>query len=225
MKSLFRFVFLLVLVSPSFNLFAQMETPLETALQTALSKKTDFVQKETLLKRVSVRVKARVDALIKQVKTSDALVHFVDTLNSTRLPFPAPNTADVPALDTDIRSGKITLQARANTPTPIFYTGGLHNIFGGSTGTGLLLDEYNQIDPLETIALSGTTFQIVGVSMDSGSVIYQVTTPDYAYPTDKGYFIDARFVDVVWMPLTALPERAKHMPSREAILSNLRSSL
>lgn len=225
MKIFTQFLFLFLLIIPTFHLSAQTSSFLEASLDSALNKKTELVQKEAFVKLVSARVQAKVEALLKQGKTSDLLTHFADTLSRTSVPFALPNGANVTALDADIRAGKVTLQARASGPTPIFYTGSLHEIFGGATGTGLMLDDYNQIDPLETVALSGTTFQIVGAMFDHGNVIYQVTTPDYAYPTDTGYFIDARFVDVVWMPLATLVSREKHMPSKEVILSNLRSSL
>ncbi len=221
----FKFLFLLFLMTPVFNLSAQTSSSLSVDLDSALSKKTDIVQKEAFIKLVSVRVQTKVDALLKRGKISEKLTQFTDILNNISMPFSLPREADITSLDTDIRAGRITLQARANGPTPVFYTGSLHDIFGGSTGTGLLLDEYNQIDPLETIALSGTTFQIVGMSLDHGNVIYQVTIPDYPYGSEKGYFIDARFVDIVWSPLATLALREKHLPAKETILANLRNSL
>lgn len=225
MKSLSRFLFLLFLILPTFNLSAQTYSSLEASFNAVLNKKTELIQKEAFVKLVSARVQAKIKALLEQGKSSDDLTSLVDIVNKTSLLFPLPKEADVADLDANLRTGKVTLQARVNGPTPIFYTGSLHDIFGGATGTGLMLDDYNQIDPLEAVALSGTTFQIMGVMLDHGNVIYQVTTPDYAYPTDTGYFIDARFMDVVWMPLGTLVQREKHMPSKETILSNLRNSL
>lgn len=152
-------------------------------------------------------------------------MYFSDDVTDINIPFPIPKAEEIADLDANLRAGKVTLQARANGPTPIFYTGGLRNIFGGTTGTELLLDEYHQVDPLETVALSGATFHIVGVSLDHEHVIYQVTTPDYPYATEKGYYIDARFVDAFWMPLAVLPHRERQLPAKETILANLRSFL
>lgn len=225
MKLLSGFAFLILLMIPTYNLFAQMNSPLDTAFQSALDKKMTLVQKEAFVKLVSARVQSKVDVLLKRGKTSEILTRFADILSETSVSFPLPRETDIVSLDTNIRAGNITLQARANGPTPIFYTGGFRNIFGGATGTELLLDEYHQVDPLETVALSGATFHIVGVSVDHEHVIYQVTTPDYPYTTEKGYYIDARFVDVFWMPIATLALREKYLPTKEIILANLRNSL
>lgn len=226
MKWLFGFIFLALLMTPTYNLFAQMNSSLNTAFQSALDKKPTLAQKEVLVKLVSERVQKKINSLLEQGKWEllERFMHFSDDVAGINTPFPIPKADEVTSLDADIRAGNITLQARANGPTPIFYTGGLSNIFGGATGTGLLLDEYHQVDPLETVALSGATFHIVGVSLDHEHIIYQVTTPDYPYATEKGYYIDARFVDVFWMPLAILPHRERQLPSQETILANLRNS-
>lgn len=160
MKS-FKYLLFSILIIPTLNLSAQMNTSLETAFQSVLSKKTELVQKEALVKLVSARVQKKFEILMAANKPTGPLAHFAATLHNTSTPFSLPKESEIPSLDANIRSGKLTLQARANGPTPVFYTGSLHEIFGGSSGTGLMLDEYNQIDPVEMVALSGATFQIV----------------------------------------------------------------
>jgi hypothetical protein len=115
----------------------------------------------------------------------DNFIRFAEEITNVNAPFQPSATMDIASLDASIRSGEITLQARANAPTPIFYTEGICNIFGGATGTDLFLNEENHIHPLEMIALPGTTFHIVGAHLDNGNIIYQVTTPDYPYETEK----------------------------------------
>lgn len=171
--------------------------------------KPDFVQREVLAKELSSRIQERADALLKQGEKIEVFSRFMDSVSGISEPFPIPKPEEITALNTHIQAGEITLQARVNGPTPVFYTGNLRNIFGGATGTELLLDENHQVDPLETVALSGATFHIIGVSLDHEHVIYQVTTPDYPYATEKGYYIDARFVDAFWMPLAVLPHRER----------------
>lgn len=225
MNIFLRLSLLSVLILSTFQTFAQTDSFLNSIFQSALSKRTELVQQEAFVKAVSLRVQIKIDTLLKQGKTSKYLVELSDSIEHTQVIFPLPKAEDVISLNANILSRKVTLQARANTATPIFYTGGLSHIFGGESGTGLLLDEYNQIDPLETIVLSGAVFRIVGVSLDKGNIIYQVTTPDYPYTTEAGHFIDARFVDTFWMPLTNLESIKRTMPSQETILSKLRDSL
>ena len=187
--------------------------------------KPSFVQREALAKQISFRIQRRTDILLEQGEKVDILSRFMNSVSGIYEPFPIPDETEVIPLDAHIRAGEITLQARATGPTPIFYTGHLRDMFGGSSGTELMLDERNHLDPLETVALPGATFQIIGASLDHGNVVYQVITPDYPYSTEKGYFIDARFVETFWMPLTILTPREKQLPSEETILENLRNSL
>jgi len=193
----------------------------DARMEQELGKRPDFTDKEILVRKISDKIRT-----LLETGDSHPVVELIrEDLKTIQQTFSLSKVGNIDQLNQDIRNGKLTLQARAHGPTPLFYTGGLYNIFGGESGTGLLLDEYNQIDPLETIVLSGATFQIIGVSLDYGNIIYQVATPDYPYPTETGYFIDARFVDTFWMPLGVLTSEIKHMPSQEVILTNLRNSL
>lgn len=223
-KSLLSRLLLLLLIMPTFNLSAESSSPLEARLQTELAKRPDLAEKESFVKTLSARVQKRVDTLISQGKSSAEFARFATVLSNTREPVSISSGA-IDDMNTKIRAGKISLQARAIGPTPVLYTGSFSEVFGGVSGTGLLLDEYHQIDPVEFVALSGTVFHIVGVLSDNEQLIYQVTSSEYPYETDRGYYIDARFVDTYWVPLGELGAREKSLPSREAILEHLHSSL
>ncbi len=221
MKYISRSIIALILLISASSIFAESSHSITARLQAVLEKQQWFEQKEALINKIE----SKLQAFEKQGKKSPLVSEIRSVLREIQLPFALPKVSEVNGLNTAIQSRKITLQARAHTATPVFYTGSLSSIFGGKTGTGLLLDEYNQIDPLETIALSGTTFHIVGVSLDKGNIIYRVTSPDYPYPTEKGYYIDARFVDTFWMPVGTLVPREKKMPEKETILKRLRDSV
>src|SRR5512135_948528 len=74
-------------------------------------------------------------------------------------------------------------------PTPVFNTPDLVGIFGGRDGMTLRLDPCGQLRELEFIALPGSVFRIESAIAGKHSLIYRVTTDEYPYPTDKGYFI------------------------------------
>ena len=87
--------------------------------------------------------------------------------------------------------------AIATLPTPVLHTSDFRGIFGGEDGETLRLDEDKQIEELEFIAFPKTVFKIEKVIEGNEKKIYKVTTKDYPYPTDEGYFIDSRFVKTV----------------------------
>ncbi len=103
-------------------------------------------------------------------------------------------------------------------PTPVFHTADFGGIFGGRSGTTLRLDQCGQIRELEFIAFPGSVFRIQSTIRGKLTVVYRVSTDEYPYPTDKGYFIDARFVKTAEI---MLPPRERRLPSRSAVLDNL----
>jgi len=109
----------------------------------------------------------------------------------------------------------IPAYALAILPAPVFHTPDITAIFGGKT---LRLDSCGQIRELEFIAYPGTVFRVEASTVRNGSVIYRVSTDEYPYPTDKGYFIDSRFVKTVVRKPAA---RLRRLPPRETVLENL----
>lgn len=116
-------------------------------------------------------------------------------------------------------SEKNNLFATTQLPTPVLYTSDFKNVFGGQDGSTLKLDEYGEIDELEFIALPGTVFDIIDtIHIDPKITIYQVTTPEYPYETEKGYYIDSRFVKT---SEEKPPQRKIDLPPTDQIISNL----
>lgn len=108
----------------------------------------------------------------------------------------------------------------ANYYTPIFYTYNIRNIFGGNNGKTLKLDDYNQIDEVESIAFSWAIFEIYGEIKDWENTVYKIYTRDYDYLTKTGYYIDSRFVKIV----DAKPENTdKTLPSAQTILERVKT--
>ena len=93
-------------------------------------------------------------------------------------------------------------------PTPVFNTADFRTIFGGRDGTTLQLNPCGQIRELEFIAYPGSVFRIESVIKGKSSEIYRVSTGEYPYPTEKGYFIDGRFLKTTDKePPTRVPRR------------------
>ena len=113
------------------------------------------------------------------------------------------------------QSGKYAI---AILPTPVLCTPDFPGVFGGKDGSTLGVDEQNQIKELESICFPGTVFKIEGIIEKKGRRIYKVTTSEYPYSTNKGYFIDGRFVKIVKIKP---PERHKKLPSKLTIIRNL----
>lgn len=111
--------------------------------------------------------------------------------------------------------------AIAEIPTPVLNTPNFSFVFGGKDGKTLHLDDCGQIRELEFIAFPKTVFKIEEIIENGKLVIYKITTKDYPYPTEKGYFIDSRFVKTV---AKEPPERPKQCPAKEIILRNLISA-
>ncbi len=111
-------------------------------------------------------------------------------------------------------------------PTPVLYTPDFDGVFGGQDGITLKLDDYEEIDELEFVALEGTVFEIKRRAITSSlpesdpghKTIYRVESADYPYPTEKGYYIDSRFVELTNEKPAGRP---KALPPKEEILATL----
>jgi hypothetical protein len=108
--------------------------------------------------------------------------------------------------------------AVAVLPTPVLNTPDFTGVFGGPDGTTLRTDSCGQFRALEFVALPDTPFRIEAVIRRGSSVVYRVTTDDYPYPTDTGYFIDNRFVATTDDPP---PTRPRILPPSATIIANL----
>lgn len=111
-----------------------------------------------------------------------------------------------------------SLYAVAVIPTPVLNTPDFAAVFGGRDGATIRLDGCGQIRETEFVALPGTVFRIEETFNRGGPVIYRVTTDDYPYPTNKGYFIDSRFVRTSADPL---PPRPRSIPPRDKVIDSL----
>lgn len=196
-------------------------------LHSIVARSEDPVANEAEVKRIHEGLNAKIrDNSNKTDSVSKRVVRqskdWKSAVEKIREPF-SFSGADLTRLDAAIKDGKLTLSAVALKATPVLYRPDFSAIFGTETGTGLLLDEYDQIDPLEFVALPGTAFRITGISSDKGNAILRVETDDYPYPTEKGYYVDARFVKTYWTPVGKLEKRKAVMPSREVVIERLRS--
>jgi hypothetical protein len=114
-----------------------------------------------------------------------------------------------------------TLYAVAELPAPVLNTPDFSFVFGNKEGATLHLDDFGLIREVEFIALPKTVFEIEETIKKGGNIIYKVTTADYPYPAQKGYFIDSRFVKTIeYKP----PNRLKRLPKKKAIINKLLSS-
>ncbi|MBE0478690.1 peptidoglycan endopeptidase [Candidatus Aerophobetes bacterium] len=111
--------------------------------------------------------------------------------------------------------------AVALLPTPVLNTPHFADVFGGSDGKTLRMDKENKILELEFISFPQTVFNIEEVIKKGTKVIYKITTDDYPYSSQKGYFVDARFVKVL---TERPPNRLRQMPPQERIIFNLLSA-
>lgn len=99
--------------------------------------------------------------------------------------------------------------ALALGPTPVLNTPDFEAYFGG----GRRLDHCNGVRPVEFVALPGTRFRIEGEERRHGHAVYRVTTRDYPYRSDSGYYVDARFVKLV----EGGTDRISRLPARDEI--------
>jgi len=113
------------------------------------------------------------------------------------------------------------LYAIAELPTPVLNTPDFSFVFGHKDGKTLHLDDSGLIREVEFIALPKTVFKIENSIKRGTHTIYKITTEDYPYPPQKGYFIDSRFVKTVdYKP----PNRLKGLSTKKAIINILLSS-
>jgi len=120
----------------------------------------------------------------------------------------------VDGLNSGLTAKNLVKYAIATLPTPVLHTADFRGIFGGEDGETLRLDEDKQIKELEFIAFPKTVFKVEEIIEGNGKKIYKITTKDYPYPTDEGYFIDSRFVKTVEIKP---PERPKELPSSKLL--------
>lgn len=122
-----------------------------------------------------------------------------------------------------IASGSIQLYGKARTYTPVFYKEDFSRYFGGGTSGTLILDEWNEIDPVETIVPPTSIFQIQKIIQTRANTVLQVTTKEYPYDGDPHY-IDTRFVQV-FESLNQPEERNIHLPRSFTIIKRLREQV
>jgi hypothetical protein len=116
---------------------------------------------------------------------------------------------------TFVTAQALPAHAVAIFPTPVFHSPDITTIFGGNT---LPLDKCGQLRELEFIAYPGTVFRVEAAVIRGDVTIYRVSSDEYPYPTDKGYFIDSRFVTTVEPKPAA---RLRRLPPRQTVLDNL----
>ena len=115
----------------------------------------------------------------------------------------------------------VNVYAVAEIPTPVLNISDFDFVFGYKDGKNLHFDDSGLIREIEFIAFPETVFQVEDIIRKKDSIIYKVTTSDYPYLTDKGYFIDSRFVKIVNnKPIV----RPKILSSREEIIDKLMSA-
>lgn len=111
--------------------------------------------------------------------------------------------------------------AVAVLPTPVLKTPDFCSVFGGKDGKTLKLTQKNIVEEVEFIALPHTVFTIEKTIRKDTYDILKVKTEDYPYPTQRGYYIDSRFVE----KKTEKPhERARTLPDKNAIINKLVSA-
>lgn len=110
--------------------------------------------------------------------------------------------------------------AVAVLPTPVLNTPDFNSVFGGSDGRTLKLTAKNLIEEVEFIALPHTVFIIEEEIIKGSREILKVSTEDYPYPTQKGYYIDSRFVEKKY---EKPQERQRKLPDKNTIIKRLLS--
>ena len=113
------------------------------------------------------------------------------------------------------------LYAIAFLPTPVLNTPDFSFVFGNKNGNTLHLDDAGLMREVEFIALPETIFAIEKTINQGPITLYKITTVDYPYPTNKGYFIDSRFVQTTDQ---ILPRQLKTLPDQQVIINRLLSA-
>jgi len=112
--------------------------------------------------------------------------------------------------------------AVADRPVPVLNTPDFRSVFGGIDGKTLALDQCGQILALEFIALPGTAFQIEDSITTFPFPVYRVTSSDYPYPSESGYYVDSRMVRTTCSPPAP---RKRTLPDPELIVARLASAV
>lgn len=108
--------------------------------------------------------------------------------------------------------------AVAITETPVLNTPDFKSVFGGTDGRTFSMDRYGLTRQIEWIAFSDTVFEIHDTLFCGQNTIYKVTSEEYPYRSETGYFIDSRFVTTY----ASRPQsREIVLPSKEDILRYL----
>jgi hypothetical protein len=111
-----------------------------------------------------------------------------------------------------------SLYAVATLPAPVLNTPDFAFVFGGVDGKTLHIDPSGLIREVEFVAIPGTVFHIEESLKRGSQTIYRVTTDEYPYPTQTGYFIDSRFVRTTCNPPAPRP---KLLPVKQTVIENL----
>ena len=131
-------------------------------------------------------------------------------------------TKNKDSLNASIASGTTSLYGMARTWTPVFYREDFPQYFGGATGDTLILDDWAQIDPTETIVFPKSVFQIQKIVQVGVQTLLQVTTREYPY--SDTHYIDARFVKIIETK-TPPQERTIKLPNRIGIVRKMKSQV
>lgn len=134
------------------------------------------------------------------------------------------NTRNIETINQFLSENKISIYAESISYTPVMYTGSFSSVFWWHSWS-LLLDEYDQIDPLEFEGFPRTIFQVEKFLFDNKNLILKVTSPDFAYIPDTWHYIDARFVKMTWNPIARPRSRTIVLPTEEQMIQKLRSQV
>ncbi len=131
--------------------------------------------------------------------------------------------SEATTLNQEIASGSLSLSAWSRSYTPMFYLEDFPRYFGWGTGGALILDDWAQIDPTETILFPKSAIVVKKILLKNGYTLLEVTSTEYPYDSDPHY-IDARFIQV-YKTVSPLKERAITLPSQWQIIKRLRSQV
>ena len=126
-------------------------------------------------------------------------------------------------LNASLSWGTIHLYARSRWLTPFFYLDDFPRYYGGGTGWTLILDDWNQVDPLEYVAFRNTAMQIHSILSYSGITLLQVTTKEYPYDSDPHY-IDVRTVRII-EDIHPITERRINLPKQDVITNRMKDQI
>lgn len=132
-------------------------------------------------------------------------------------------SSEATTINAEIASGTLSLSARARWYTPMFYLEDFPRYFGWGSGATLILDDWAQIDPTETVLLPKSVLSVRKILPKDGQLLLEVTSKEYPYDTDPHY-IDARFVQVYQIS-SPLKERIIKLPTRWEMLRRLKAQV